>query len=170
MEGVFQKFQSIVTTFDEKYEMATRFYEQEVKAGLKDKRKLAAYLETVVREHLKDVKLMHLNYIFCTDEFLIGINLQYLQHDTFTDIITFDLSENIYELQGEIYISVERVKENAKQFGVDYRHELLRVIFHGVLHLCGFKDKKKEDEEVMRKMEEACIREYGEFQLPPKTA
>ena len=170
MEGVFQKFQSIVTTFDEKYEMATRFYEQEVKAGLKDKRKLAAYLETVVREHLKDVKLMHLNYIFCTDEFLIGINLQYLQHDTFTDIITFDLSENIYELQGEIYISVERAKENAKQFGVDYRHELLRVIFHGVLHLCGFKDKKKEDEEVMRKMEEACIREYGEFQLPPKTA
>ena len=170
MEGVFQKFQSIVTTFDEKYEMATRFYEQEVKAGLKDKRKLAAYLETVVKEHLKDVKLMHLNYIFCTDEFLIGINLQYLQHDTFTDIITFDLSENIYELQGEIYISVERVKENAKQFGVDYRHELLRVIFHGVLHLCGFKDKKKEDEEVMRKMEEACIREYGEFQLPPKTA
>lgn len=150
--------------------MATRFYEQEVKAGLKDKRKLAAYLETVVKEHLKDVKLMHLNYIFCTDEFLIGINLQYLQHDTFTDIITFDLSENIYELQGEIYISVERVKENAKQFGVDYRHELLRVIFHGVLHLCGFKDKKKEDEEVMRKMEEACIREYGEFQLPTKTA
>ncbi len=150
--------------------MATRFYEQEVRAGLKDKRKLSAYLETVVREHLKDVKLMHLNYIFCKDEYLIGINMQYLQHDTFTDIITFDLSENIYELQGEIYISVERVKENAKQFGVDYQHELLRVIFHGVLHLCGFKDKKKEDEELMRKMEEACIREYGEFQLPSKVA
>lgn len=103
---------------------------------------------------------MALDYIFCTDEYLLGINQQFLKHDTLTDIITFDLSDSIDELMGEIYISVERVRENAQKFGVNYNDELHRVIFHGALHLCGFKDKKEADRLEMRRMEDKCLREY----------
>jgi len=109
---------------------------------------------------LKKVKKNALNYIFCNDTYLLHMNKEYLNHDTLTDIITFDLSDNKNELQGEIYISVERVKENAEKFGVSYNDELHRVIFHGALHLCGFKDKKKEDIAEMRVQENKCLADY----------
>ena len=87
-------------------------------------------------------------------------NQQFLNHDTLTDIITFDLSEKDTELLSEIYISVERIAENAKKFSIDYSTELHRVIFHGALHLCGFKDKKKEDKALMTQMENDCLEKY----------
>lgn len=139
--------------------MPAQFFEQEIKARLKDKRKLSAFLDTLVHEHL-DVKKIALRYIFCSDEYLLEINKQFLNHNTLTDIITFDLSETENDLTGEIYVSVERVAENADKFNKSYNDELHRVIFHGVLHLCGFKDKKEEQKAEMRRQEDLCIKRY----------
>lgn len=142
--------------------MPARFYEQDINAKLKDKRRLSAFLDDLVHRHL-EVKRCSLNYIFCTDEHLLQINKQFLDHDTFTDIITFDLSEGENDLTGEIYISVERVQENAAKFSTTYEQELHRVIFHGALHLCGFKDKKEADKKEMRRQEDLCLVGYFEM-------
>jgi probable rRNA maturation factor len=139
--------------------MPARFYEQEVKARLKNKRKLSAFLDTIVREHNK-VKKIDLTYVFCTDAYLLEINKDFLAHDTFTDIVTFDMSVKQDELIGEMYISTERIAENAHEFSASYEEELHRVIFHGALHLCGFKDKKTSDKQEMRKQENICLQQY----------
>lgn len=97
-----------------------------------------------------------INYIFCDDEYLHEINVQYLEHDTLTDIITFDYSEDDV-LSGDIFVSVERVKDNALDFEVPFETELLRVMAHGVLHLCGYKDKTNADSQQMRQKEEEKI-------------
>jgi probable rRNA maturation factor len=140
--------------------MAVRFYDQEIRSGLKAKRKLTAFLEALIRRNRTGVKSTDLTYIFCTDAYLLEINKEFLGHDTLTDIITFDMSEKPEKLEGEIYISVERVRENAAKFEADVNYELHRVIFHGALHLCGFKDKTKKDKETMRSQEEACLLAY----------
>ena len=93
--------------------MPATFYEHEIKAGLKNKRKLSAFIDGLVSWYLKNVKTSEITYVFCDDNFLLEMNQNFLDHDSFTDIITFDLSESKQELQGEIYISIERVKENA---------------------------------------------------------
>ena len=141
--------------------MPARFYEQEVKSALKDKRKLSAFLDSLVTKYRKGTRKSDLTYIFCSDEHLLQMNRQFLQHDTFTDIITFDLSDGDDVLMGEIYISVDRVKENAEKFGTSYKDELHRVIFHGALHLCGFKDKKTADKTIMRAKEDESIAAYN---------
>ena len=94
-----------------------------------------------------------LDYIFCSDEYLLDINQTYLKHDDLTDIITFDLSENASLIKGEIYISVERVQDNSHLFNTSFRDELARVVFHGALHLCGYKDKSKKEQAIMRERE-----------------
>lgn len=140
--------------------MAVRFYEQEVKSGLKDRRKLSTYLQSLIRRQKTQVKDVQLVYVFCDDDYLVEINMDYLNHATLTDIITFDLSEEPETMQGEVYISTERVRENAGKYKVTYEMELHRVIFHGALHLCGFKDKKKADKERMRQEEDLCLSQY----------
>jgi probable rRNA maturation factor len=140
--------------------MPARFYEQVIQSGLKNKRKLSAFLDKLMQKHKKEVKKTQISYIFCNDDYLLQMNKEYLDHDTLTDIITFDLSDAKDQLIGEIYISVERVKENAEKFGVSYSDELHRVIFHGALHLCGFKDKKEADQKVMRENENECLEKY----------
>ena len=140
--------------------MAVRFYEQEVKSGLKDRRKLSTYLQSLIRRQKTQVKDVQLVYVFCDDDYLVEINMDYLNHATLTDIITFDLSEEPETMQGEVYISTERVRENAGKYKVTYEMELHRVIFHGALHLCGFKDKKKADKERMRQEEDLCLQRY----------
>lgn len=97
-----------------------------------------------------------LTYIFCSDDFLLDINQRYLQHDTFTDIITFDYSQDDL-ISGDIFISTERVRENAAAFEVDFEHELARVMIHGVLHLLGFDDHSEEDKKKMRAEEDRLI-------------
>lgn len=97
-----------------------------------------------------------INYIFCDDAYLLQINQTYLQHDTLTDIISFDYSIG-NELHGDIYISVERVRENARDFGVSFRNEMLRVLAHGVLHYCGYQDKTEHDQAQMRQKEDEKI-------------
>ena len=94
-----------------------------------------------------------INYIFCDDEYLHKINVEYLDHDTLTDIISFDYTVGNL-IQGDIFVSVERVQDNAKDFNVSFEEELKRVLSHGVLHYCGYKDKSLEDEAVMRSKEE----------------
>ncbi|MFK8282337.1 rRNA maturation RNase YbeY [Capnocytophaga cynodegmi] len=101
----------------------------------------------------EEKKLGELNYIFCDDNYLHQINVQYLDHDTLTDIITFDYTEE-QTISGDIFISVERVADNAKDFDVDFQTELLRVMAHGVLHLCGYKDKSDAESKQMRSKEE----------------
>lgn len=101
-----------------------------------------------------------LNYIFCTDEELLTINRDYLQHDYYTDIITFELNGKAEPVLGEIYISVDRVRDNAASIGTSFRSELHRVIFHGVLHLCGYKDKTPADEKKMRAREDHYLQKY----------
>lgn len=137
--------------------MSAQFHELEVKSGLKNKRKLSAFLDGLVARYRPEVKKVRLTYIFCTDEKLLEINQQFLNHDTFTDIITFDLSEDTNGLEGEIYISTDRVAENAAKFKVPVADELHRVIFHGALHLCGFLDKKDADKKLMRQKEDECL-------------
>lgn len=140
--------------------MAIHYYEIEVKSKLSQKRKLSAFLKNVIIMFLPETKNIEINYIFCTDEYLLQINQDFLQHDTYTDIITFDLSVKQNVLNAEIYISIDRVSENAGKFNIPYTQELHRVIFHGVLHLCGFKDKNIQDKEKMRKMEDKCLASY----------
>ena len=103
--------------------------------------------------------LGEVNYIFCNDEYLHKINLEFLKHDTLTDIITFDntVGKTIYS---DIFISVERVEDNAKDFKVTFEEELKRVIIHGVLHLCGYKDKSEEDAALMRSKENDKIKMF----------
>ena len=97
-----------------------------------------------------------ISYIFCDDEYLHKINVEYLNHDTLTDIISFDYTEG-NTISGDIFLSVERVMDNAKEFDVDFEQELLRVMAHGILHYCGYGDKDPEEEKVMRSKEEEKI-------------
>jgi rRNA maturation RNase YbeY len=100
-----------------------------------------------------------INYVFCNDDFLLNINQKYLNHDTYTDIISFDYSVG-NELHGDIFISIERVLENASQYEVSFNEELLRVMSHGILHYCGYKDKSETDELTMRNKEEEKIKMF----------
>ncbi len=101
-----------------------------------------------------------ISYIFCDDDYLHKINLEYLSHDTLTDIISFDYSVG-KQVHGEIYISIERVKENALEFNEPFDNELKRVIIHGILHFMGYKDKTPEEEKLMRKRENEAIATFG---------
>jgi len=101
--------------------------------------------------------VLEIQYVFCDDEYLYEMNMQYLNHDTYTDIITFDYGDG-KELHGDLFISVERVSENAKERGLSVEEELLRVMAHGLLHMQGFKDKSDEERATMRKEEERLMK------------
>jgi len=119
---------------------------------------LKQFVETLFDK--EQAKLESLTYVFCSDEYLLQVNRDFLKHDFYTDVITFDLSSNKNEVAGEIYISIDRVKENAQTLGVSFRNELHRVIFHGALHLCGYKDKTKADISIMRSREDKYLKDY----------
>lgn len=112
--------------------------------------------EVILSENKKEGDI---NYIFCDDEYILEINKQYLQHDYYTDIISFDYSVG-NELHGDIFISIDRVRDNATDFNVTFDEELKRVIIHGILHYCGYKDKSEDDEQVMRKKEDEKIKMF----------
>ncbi|MNE10646.1 Endoribonuclease YbeY [compost metagenome] len=124
-------------------------YENDFTLGNEDA--IAIWLSTVIESEKK--KEGEINYIFCDDEYLHKINLEYLNHDTLTDIISFDYTMG-NELNGDIFVSVERVKDNALDFNVSFDEELRRVLVHGLLHYCGYKDKSEEDELKMRAKED----------------
>ena len=116
-----------------------------------DKSKLKKWIIKVVKKEGSDIA--ELNFIFCDDDYLLEKNKTFLKHDTLTDIITFDYSEK-NTLTGDVYISIERVKENSQNYGVPYENELHRVIIHGVLHLLGYKDKNEKQQKEMREKED----------------
>lgn len=124
---------------------------------------------TAVKDVLKDLfrregqPLRSLQYIFCSDEFLLRINRDFLQHDYYTDIVTFQLGDNPETdgVEGEIYISVDRVRDNARGLEVPLQQELLRVVFHGALHLCGYKDKTAPQRKIMRAKEDKYLKQIS---------
>ncbi len=117
--------------------------------------RIRAWIEEVILA--ENHSLEELSYVFTSDESLLEINQSYLNHDTFTDIITFDYSENEGIINGEIIISIERVRENAQKYEVEFVHELARVMIHGVIHLLGYNDKTSNQKAIMRKKENTCI-------------
>ncbi|MFD1630103.1 rRNA maturation RNase YbeY [Pseudopedobacter beijingensis] len=128
------------------------FFQEEVNYKLADINKVRSWInETIEAEKHQ---LGELNFILCTDEYLLKINQEYLDHDTYTDIITFDNSEEEGWIYGDIFISIERIKENAKSFGVKTADELHRVIIHGTLHLLGYPDKSKSEKQLMTQKED----------------
>ena len=134
------------------------FYSHNRNPALKNRRKLKFFLENLFLNEKK--KLSHLSYIFCSDKYLLGINNDFLKHDFYTDVITFDLSSVKNKVEGEVYLSIDRIKDNAKQMGISFNNELHRVVFHGALHLCGYKDKKKEQAIIMEFMEDKYLGLY----------
>jgi len=128
------------------------FFEEDITFKPKNKGALRGWIkEAIIAE---GYKLKELNYIFCSDSYLIEINRQYLNHDTYTDIITFDNSEEQGIIAGDIFISIDRIRENAVKFSVNETNELHRVIIHGTLHLLGYKDKTKADKQLMTEKED----------------
>ena len=134
--------------------MSIRFSAQSVDFELIEPQKVKTWLSEVIQRRGKSVG--NINYLFCDDEYLLGINQRYLNHDTYTDIITFDyVVGNL--ISGDIMISIDRVGENAAKFGVPFEHELRRVVVHGVLHLLGQGDKSDEEAREMRRLEEEAL-------------
>jgi probable rRNA maturation factor len=121
---------------------------------LQDEKSFDTWIKKVISSEEK--QLGEINYIFCDDHYLYKINLKFLDHDTYTDIISFDNSEGD-ELNGDIFISTDRVTENAKEYNVDFSEELKRVIIHGILHLCGYGDKTESEAALMRQKEDEKI-------------
>ncbi|MEO7312045.1 MAG: rRNA maturation RNase YbeY [Chitinophagaceae bacterium] len=130
------------------------------KALFQFKPSLKRFIPEIFR--LEGKPMESLQYVFCSDAYLLGINQTFLKHDNYTDIITFDLSDTGGTV-GEIYISIERVKENAKQFTVPFQQEIQRILFHGALHLCGYRDKKKSEIASMRYKEETYLRLFEQW-------
>lgn len=133
------------------------FFYQDVKVTLARRTILKNYIKSVFKKEGKELDF--LNYIFCNDKRLLEINQKFLNHDYYTDIITFDFSK-AEAVRAEIYISIDRIRENAKQLDVSFKSELHRVIFHGILHLCGYKDKNKSEKKKMRGKEDFHLNRY----------
>ncbi|MDG3582993.1 rRNA maturation RNase YbeY [Galbibacter pacificus] len=121
---------------------------------IEEEERFSEWVKNIIRSEAKEAG--EINYIFCDDDYLHKINVDYLDHDTFTDIISFDYSDALV-IQGDVFVSVERVKENAKDYDIPFQTELKRVMAHGILHYCGFKDKTVEDTKIMREKEEEKI-------------
>ena len=138
--------------------MAISFFSEEIKFDLPQKLRRKAWLKKICQS--EGFKIGELNYIFCSDEYLYQINVDYLNHHTYTDIITFDNSEEDKLIEGDIFISIERVRENASKHQQNETAELSRVISHGLFHLMGYKDKSKDQSEVMRAQEGFAINLY----------
>ena len=138
--------------------MSISFNKADKGTSLFNKLRLKSFIEKRVKK--EGLNIESLNYVFCSDKYLLNINKEFLQHNYYTDIISFDLSELPGQLIAEVYISIDRVKENAKTLSISYHEELLRVIFHGALHFCGYKDKKPVDAKLMRTMEDKWLRAY----------
>lgn len=137
------------------------FQAEDISFNLKNKNLLKRWIKAVVAN--KKRKTGDITFIFCTDAYLLNINQNYLKHDTYTDIITFDYSKDSKQLpvSGDIFISIERVKENATRYSTDVENELHRILIHGVLHLLGYLDKTKAAKAEMTKQEDECLKLFA---------
>jgi rRNA maturation RNase YbeY len=142
--------------------MMIDFYSKDTPFSFKGKQKSAkTKIKSVIK--MEEKQGGNLCFIFCTNDFLLDINKKYLDHDYYTDVITFDYTvDNI--VSGDVFISVEQVDENARKYGVSFEYELSRVIYHGVLHLCGYKDKSEDEERTMREKEDFYLKTLSTIQ------
>ena len=138
--------------------MAIHFFSEEIPYTLKEKLNRKRWLKKIAASAGFNIK--ELNYVFCSDEYLYKMNRDYLKHDTYTDIITFDNSEKKNDIEGDIFVSIDRVRENAKTHTQEVETEMNRVLAHGLLHLMGYKDKTQEEAALMRLKEEESIKLY----------
>jgi probable rRNA maturation factor len=129
------------------------YHTEDVDFQLLKKTPLSNWIKKTVE--IEGKTLSAVTYIFCSDDYLHKMNVEHLNHDTLTDIITFPYNEN--PIEGDIFISIDRVKDNAQDFNTSFDNELHRVMIHGILHLCGYKDKTEEDEKRMRQKEDECL-------------
>lgn len=138
--------------------MAIHFFSEEIKFTLREKLNRKRWLKKIATN--AGFKIKELNYVFCSDEYLYQMNRDYLKHDSYTDIITFDNSEKKGDIEGDIFVSIDRVRENAKTHTQEVETEMNRVLAHGLLHLMGYKDKTQEEAALMRQKEEESIKLY----------
>ena len=138
---------------------AIRFFEEDIPFKLKNKAAVRLWITETIKA--EGFKLKELTYIFCSDNYLLQLNQQYLNHDTYTDIITFDNSDSDMIITGDIFISIERIRENAVKFNLPETEELHRVIIHGALHLLGYKDKSPADKKKMTLKEDFYLNKRG---------
>ena len=135
------------------------FFNNGLKPPLRNRNRLKKFLINLFKK--EDKKLDSINYIFCTDRFLLNVNRHYLNHNFYTDILTFNLSDNNRDpIKAEVYISLQRVRENAKKLQTSVKSELNRVIFHGALHLCGYNDSTKKEKDIMTSKEDLYLSQY----------
>ena len=140
-----------------------QFFTEEIDFQLPSPDTTHLWIEGILTEH--EVSVENVNFIFCSDEYLLEVNRSYLQHDYYTDIITFDNREYDDEpLESDIFISIDRVKDNAAGMGIPFLRELHRVIIHGLLHLIGWNDKTQAEKQAMREKEEACLSLHPDYQ------
>ena len=137
--------------------MAIIYQSDNVKFPKIKRREISNWIKSVAASYNK--KIGEIAFVFCSDKKILEINTQYLNHDYYTDIITFDYSEEDI-VSGDLFISLDTVRSNAEKFSVDYIEELCRVIIHGILHLCGFNDKSTEDKKVIREKEDEALKQY----------
>ena len=135
--------------------MLINFFSEQINFNLNEEEQIRIWINKMAETHDKNITTI--NYIFCSDKYLLKINQKYLNHDDYTDIITFNNSDNLNEIEGDIFISVERVKDNAHKAQQNFNDELHRVIIHGLLHLIGFNDSNKEERKIIRKKEDNCL-------------
>lgn len=128
------------------------YFSEDIAFNLKDKRKINSWIKKTIE--MENFNPGDINFIFCSDTYLLELNKEYLNHHTLTDIITFDSSDEENTISGDIFISIDRIKENAETLNVNFTTELHRVIIHGILHLCGYTDKSKDEKQAMREKED----------------
>lgn len=139
------------------------FHTEDIEFELQNAPRISEWIMSIIQAEGK--KLQHVTYIFCNDEYLLELNKEYLQHDTLTDIITFPYSTSP-TIEGDIFISIERVRENAQAYQVTFEEELYRIIIHGVLHLCGFGDKSAENKARMTEKEDEALQKLHLLPTP----
>lgn len=147
-------------TMEEEYnsysmsESTINFFSEDVDFELHNTEAIYQWLQSIAKLHEKEIS--NINYIFCSDEYLLKINTEHLNHNYYTDIITFDLSED-HTVESDIFISIDRVKDNAKELETPFEKELNRVIVHGLLHLIGYNDKTEQEQELMTQQENKSL-------------
>jgi len=137
------------------------FFSHEVKVRTQHKEKIREWLDKTAKKHHHNIDSVHI--IFCSDEFLRKINKEYLNHDYYTDIVTFHYGETESTLSGELYISIDRIRENAVKFNIKREDEKRRVIIHGLLHLLGFNDENREEKEKMNALEDKYLLHFEQM-------
>ena len=136
-------------------EEAIQFFCEDIEFELDNESRYSQWINSIISSH--NFQLENIQYIFCSDEYLLTINKEYLDHDYYTDIITFNMSEENHVIEADIFISIERIRDNSKKLSINFADELKRVMIHGVLHLIGFDDKTEELKNVMRQKESDCV-------------